>query len=208
MKKKQNARQKREAETKRRKETFSSSSFVLPEKPAAPQPKARKSALPVSAPTDTVPVPDKSPEEETREFLDYLERHSVPFDKENMPQKVKKKPGASGTLPRLNLEEGMPLVEEALGRMNLGLQELRVSRVKAVKLIHGYGSTGRGGKIRDSVRNELSVMKRRKLIRDWIPGEDFGPTDSASRKLAEQDSAVTRDPDYGRMNHGISIAVL
>ena len=60
----------------------------------------------------------------------------------------------------------MPLVEEALGRMRIGLQEMRVSRAKAVKLIHGYGSTGRGGKIRDAVRDELAVMKRRKIISD------------------------------------------
>ncbi len=51
-------------------------------------------------------------------------------------------------------------------------------------------------------------MKRKRLIRDFIPGEEFGPVDAASRKLAEQDKAVTRDPDYGRMNHGITIVVL
>ena len=102
----------------------------------------------------------------------------------------------------------MPLVEEALNRMSLGLQEMRVSRVKAVKLLHGYGRTGRGGKIRASVRSELPAMKRRKQIRDYIPGEDFGPTDAAARGLADRDSAVTRDPDYGRMNHGITVVVL
>ena len=102
----------------------------------------------------------------------------------------------------------MPLVEEALDRMNIGLQEMRVSRVKAVKLIHGYGSTGRGGKILVGVRDELAAMKRRKQIKDYIPGEDFGPTDPATRKLADQNTAVTRDPDYGRMNHGITVVVL
>lgn len=208
MKKKQNARQKRETEARRRKDAFFSPGAMLPDKSAATETTARKSAFPMPSPRQTEAIPQKTPEEETREFLDYLERHSVPSDKEDMPQRAKRKPGSSGTLPRLNLEEGMPLVEEALGRMRTGLQEFRVSRAKAVKLIHGYGSTGRGGKIRDSVRDELSAMQRRKLIRNWIPGEDFGPTDPASRKLAEQNNAVTHDPDYGRMNHGISIVVL
>ena len=102
----------------------------------------------------------------------------------------------------------MPLVEDAVGRMNMGLQELRVSHAKAVKLIHGYGSTGRGGKICAGVRKELADMKRRKQIRDFIPGEDFGPMDEASRKLAEQMKSIPRDPDYGRMNHGITIVIL
>ena len=102
----------------------------------------------------------------------------------------------------------MPPVEEALDRMNLGLQEMRVSRVRVVKLIHGYGSTGRGGKIRGGVRNELAAMKRKGYVREFIPGEHFGPLDAASRKLAEQEKGIVRDPDYGRMNHGITIVVL
>ena len=142
------------------------------------------------------------------EFLAYLDRYGVPAQKEDLPQQKRKKPASPNTIPRINLEEGMPLVEEALNRMKLGLQEMRVSRVKAVKLIHGYGSTGRGGKIRDGVRNELAAMKRRKQIKDYIPGEEFGPTDPTTRKLADRNTAVTRDPDYGRMNHGITVVVL
>ena len=102
----------------------------------------------------------------------------------------------------------MPLVEEAVSRMNMGLQELRVSGERIVKLIHGYGSSGTGGKIRTGIRNELAAMKRRKLIKDYIPGEDFGPLDVASRKLAESNISITRDPDWGRMNHGITIGIL
>ena len=102
----------------------------------------------------------------------------------------------------------MPVVSEALTRMNLGLQEMRVSRIRVVKLVHGYGSTGRGGRIRAGVREELAAMKRKKLISDFIPGEDFGPMDAAARQLAVQDGSVARDPDYGRMNQGVTIVIL
>ena len=77
-----------------------------------------------------------------------------------------------------------------------------------MKLIHGYGSTGRGGKISTGVRRELADMKRKRQIRDFIPGEDFGPMDAAARMAAEQEKAITKDPDFGRMNYGITIAVL
>ena len=202
MKAKTNAKQRREAEEQRRKGTFSPRASA-PAKESPPKPEPSK---PKQAPAEQIPA--RTPEEDALEFLAYLDRHGVPAQKEDLPQQKRKKPASPNTIPRINLEEGMPLVEEALNRMNLGLQEMRVSRVKAVKLIHGYGSTGRGGKIRDSVRSELTAMKRRKQIRDYIPGEDFGPTDAAARGLADRDSAVTRDPDYGRMNHGITIVVL
>lgn len=199
MKQKTNARQKREAEEQRRKEAFS------PKTAAAVKPAVAVPPKPVFHPEV---FPDQSPEEATREFLDYLDRYGTTAAKNDLPQQAKKKSASAGTIPQLNLEEGMPLVEEAISRLRIGIQEMRVSRVKAVKLIHGYGSTGRGGKICTGVRNELAAMKKKKLIRDYIPGEDFGPTDAASRMLVEQNSSVNRDPDYGRINHGITIVVL
>ena len=51
-------------------------------------------------------------------------------------------------------------------------------------------------------------MKQRRQIKDFIPGEEFGPVDQASRVLADRDRKMTRDPDYGRMNHGITIVIL
>ena len=203
MKQKTNARQKREAEANRRKKAFSPACAPAPaagpENPSAPKQIPRKPEV----------FPDKTSEEETREFLEYLDRYSVPADKEAVPVHGKKKPSVSTAgIPRINLEAGMPLAEDAVRRMRMGIQEMKVSRVKTVKLIHGYGSTGRGGKIRIAVREELAAMKKRGLIRDFIPGEDFGPLDAAARKLTDQDKTVSRDPDYGRMNQGITIVVL
>ena len=201
MKQKTNARQKREAEAQRRKAALGTG----PAAPARTGDETPEPPKPVFRP-EVYPYP--TPEEATREFLDYLDRYGTTAAKNDLPRQPKRKAASSAVLPRLNLEEGMPLVEEAVGRLRMGLQEMRVSRVKAVKLIHGYGSTGRGGKICVGVRGDLAVMKKRKQIKDYIPGEDFGPTDEASRRLAEQDSAVRRDPDYGRINHGITIVVL
>ena len=166
---------------------------------------------PVAAPPVRIkpdPVPEQTPEEETMEFLEYLDRYNWPVMKDADPCPSGKRNNTRGRIARLNLEEGMPLVEEALDRMNMGLQEMRVSGILMVKLIHGYGSTGRGGKICAGVRKELAEMKRKKYIREYIPGERFGSLDAAARKLAEQDREIVRDPDYGRMNHGITIVVL
>ena len=201
MKKKMNAREKREAEECRWKD-------AVRRQPPVPE-KEERAAPPVlsCAPKPKKSLPAGSPEEEAREFLAYMARDTLPVFKDDLPVQ-RKKTSSAGTIMKLNLEEGMPLVKEAVSRMNTGLQEMRVSRARAVKLIHGYGSTGRGGKIRTGVRDELADMKRRKLIRDFIPGEDFGPMDADSRKPAEQDRNITRDPDYGRMNHGITIVIL
>lgn len=220
MKNKSNAKQKREADSRKRKELWSPQNSSeskqadrdkqkpTAEKPAAEKTAATKPAVQKQTITKAADLPQQTPEEETREFLEYLEKYTGPVKKDDLPQQAKRKANTSTTIYTLNLEDGMPLVEDAVSRMNMGLQELRVSHAKAVKLIHGYGSTGRGGKICACVRKGLADMKRRKQIRDFIPGEDFGPMDEASRKLAEQMKSIPKDPDYGRMNHGITIVVL
>ena len=211
MKQKQHARQKREAEAKRRKEILSPGGAVPPparEDPGQTAPEKRPAGKPAAVHAD--PVPSRTPEEETREFLEYLDRYDRPVrkDEEAYPAGPARKRKAGAAIGTLNLEDGMPPVREAVERLRVGLQEMKVSRVTTVKLIHGYGSTGRGGKIREGVRKELAEMRRKKLIREYIPGEDFGPLDAASRRLAEREKRVSADPDYGRMNHGITIVVL
>ena len=202
MKQKKTARQRREEQGLLKNKAMGQASPA----PAEKSPEAPPKPVPARRPKEI--LLQKSEEEETREFLEYLAREELPaFRYDPLPGQRKKSSGARG-IGRLNLEEGMPVVEEAIHRMNIGLQELRASRVTVVKLIHGYGSTGKGGKICAGVRKELDAMKRRKQIRDFIPGEDFGPLDAASRNLAERDRAATRDPDWGRMNHGITIVVL
>ena len=42
-----------------------------------------------------------------------------------------------------------------------------------MKLIHGYGSTGRGGRICTGVRKELAAMARKRLIREFVTGDDL-----------------------------------
>ena len=149
-----------------------------------------------------------SSEADINEFKKCLKTDDYPISEEDIPQALKKKAGNSENIQIINLKDGMPSVSEALDRMRMGLQKMSHSQLNTVKLIHGYGSTGRGGKIRISVRDELATMKQRKQIRNFILGEDFGPFDPASRELVEHDRSINRDPDYGRINHGITIVIL
>lgn len=48
----------------------------------------------------------------------------------------------------VNLELGRPSADEALRRLEHELAAKRHLRAKAMKIIHGYGSSGKGGRIR------------------------------------------------------------
>ena len=56
----------------------------------------------------------------------------------------------------VNLEYGRPTVETALVRLNTEIANARSEQIRVVTLIHGYGSSGKGGKIRVACRKGFS----------------------------------------------------
>ena len=76
-------------------------------------------------------------------------------------------------LREVDLERGMPTMRAALQQLSFELRRGRSLGCAAVKLIHGYGSSGKGGRIRVEARRRLDRMKERGELRDVIPGEEF-----------------------------------
>ena len=108
----------------------------------------------------------------------------------------------------INIEDGFPDVLTSLSTLERRLYAERAGRERSVKIIHGYGSTGRGGAIRVSCRRKLSEYKRRKVIKDFCPGEAFGPFGEEGRRLAAVMPSLRNDPDWGRANDGVTIVLL
>lgn len=108
----------------------------------------------------------------------------------------------------VNLEQGMPTVPMALTRLGGAIRSAKASGEPAVKLIHGYGSTGQGGAIRTAVHRELQQRQRRGEIYLYIPGDRFSPFYEEARKGIDRCPQLARDRDYTRTNQGITIVVL
>ena len=105
----------------------------------------------------------------------------------------------------INLESGMPDVSTALSRLQNGLYAARATGDRQAKIIHGYGSTGRGGAIRSAVRSELRSYRRRGVIKAFCPGEEFGPFSQGGRDMVFKDPSFKNDRDWARSNDGITI---
>ncbi|MDD3194083.1 MAG: hypothetical protein PHE47_09640 [Oscillospiraceae bacterium] len=108
----------------------------------------------------------------------------------------------------VNLEAGMPTVDMARIHLNMALRSAKANRTKALKLIHGYGSSGKGGAIRADVLAQLAQKKRMGQIQEFVRGEDFSPFDSGARVIVAACPSLTRDADYSRANHGITMVLL
>ncbi len=108
----------------------------------------------------------------------------------------------------VNLEEGMPSVEKALVRLDAALRCADASESAIIRVIHGYGSSGVGGSLRQAVRSQLDALSRRGRIRSFVPGELCGPRSAEIRRLAKRYPrlALSNRSDTG--NPGITLIEL
>lgn len=108
----------------------------------------------------------------------------------------------------INLEMGRPTSEIALKRLFGEIHRARAERVKVLKLIHGYGSSGTGGVLRVAVRKELERLKKKGLVRLFVPGENFEIFSIDTIKMLDACEKLRSDPDLGRFNNGITMVLL
>ena len=113
-----------------------------------------------------------------------------------IPQQIKK----------INIKIGLPTVNEATRRAKQELTRARKNQQAVVKLVHGYGSSGKGGKIRIALRDELRRMKNTGIVHNVIPGEEFTP--KACKQLLRRFSFLKNDEDLNQHNKGITIVEL
>lgn len=106
----------------------------------------------------------------------------------------------------VNLERGMPRVPDALSRFALELEAASRAHLKALVLIHGYGSSGSGGAIRKALRQKLQMDLERGNVSEVLPGEEAGRRSGPTRQ------AMKRFPDLRRFldraNPGITVVIL
>lgn len=112
----------------------------------------------------------------------------------------------AGSYRVLNLEDGRPTAAQAIGRLLNALEHSKKGEV--IKLIHGYGSSGTGGKIRVEVRRKLERMEKNNQIKFFIIGEKFSIFDENTRKALQIASELRLDKDLERHNNGVTILVL
>ena len=105
----------------------------------------------------------------------------------------------------VNLKDDMPPVDIALCNMELEIELAKVSGVKAIKFIHGYGSSGNGGLICRAVRERLFSLKKQRIIKEYIFGEDWDLNNPKCFKLLTRYSAVYDGEDLNHSNSGMTI---
>lgn len=108
----------------------------------------------------------------------------------------------------INIEAGMPTVEVGQKRLYLEIVTAKRQGIKILKIIHGYGSSGVGGKLKKGILEFLAVKKKEGIIKAFVPGEDWSIFNKAARDILEQYHDLRKDNDLENCNLGITIVLI
>ena len=80
--------------------------------------------------------------------------------------------------------------------------------MRALKFIHGYGSSGVGGEIRVAVQKRLRALEEAGAIRACIFGEDWSASDARTWEMLKAHPEWKKDVHLGKKNLGITVVVM
>jgi hypothetical protein len=104
-----------------------------------------------------------------------------------------------------NVEAGMPTLEDARRMVIDEIKRAKRDGARVLKVIHGYGSSGKGGVLCAGLRKSFLLRKKEKVIKDFIKSEDFSIFNATTLSLLEAVPDFRGDPDLSAMNEGVTI---
>lgn len=111
-------------------------------------------------------------------------------------------------LKEFNVKENQPSVVEALGLVEIEIELCKKEGIKLLKVIHGYGSGGKGGAICVAIKNQVKVWKAKKLIADFLFGVEWNGLNPKATALLKKYPNLPLDKDFNHSNMGMTILVL
>ena len=104
----------------------------------------------------------------------------------------------------VTIKEGLPTLEEAKRRLLLEVRRCHGDGISVLKLIHGYGSGGRGGVLKIGLRKVFAEYQRDGDILGFASGEEFSIFHPVSLEMITEAPDLRKDPDLERSNPGVS----
>ncbi len=104
-----------------------------------------------------------------------------------------------------NVEAGLPTLDEARRLVIEEIKRAKREGIRVLKVIHGYGSSGKGGALGVGLRKSFGLRKKEGVIKDFIAGEDFSVFSDTVLTLLEIVPELRGDPDLSAINEGVTV---
>jgi hypothetical protein len=104
-----------------------------------------------------------------------------------------------------NVEADFPSLEDARRLVLAEIRKAKRDGVRVLKVIHGYGSSGKGGTLCHGLRKSFALRKRENVIKEFIPGESFSIFNNTVLLLLDAVPELRGDPDLDATNEGVTV---
>lgn len=108
----------------------------------------------------------------------------------------------------INLKEFNQTEFQAIKELEIFIDLCKKADVKAIKIIHGYGSHGRGGAIQKAVLNFARSQLKLKKIKMFLLGNEWTIASEKALKVIYAAKSCYNDEDLNKLNPGITIILL
>ena len=112
---------------------------------------------------------------------------------------------AVSVIRTVNIEADFPSLDDARRRVIAEVRKAKREGIRVLKIIHGYGSSGKGGTLCIGLRKSFRLRKEESVIKDFIPGEAFSIFQEPTLALLEAVPELRGDPDLEATNEGVTI---
>jgi hypothetical protein len=99
----------------------------------------------------------------------------------------------------------MPTLEEARRLVIDEIKRAKREGARVLKVIHGYGSSGKGGALCIGLRKSFGLRKKEGVIKDFIAGEGFSIFEENVLAVLDAVPELRGDPDLNVINEGVTI---
>ncbi len=104
-----------------------------------------------------------------------------------------------------NLKASLPTLDEARRQMMAEIHRAKQEHVRVLKVIHGYGSSGKGGTLGEGLGKSFALRRKEGVIKDFVPGCNFSIFNPVVLALMEVVPELRADPDLEQTNLGITL---
>ncbi len=108
----------------------------------------------------------------------------------------------------IDIKSGRQTVAEAIAQFLVELESYKKGGFKVMKVIHGYGSHGVGGAIRNAFLKRCTDLKRRGMIEDFVCCDQWTPKNVVRKIAINYCPDLLADNDLYMLNPGCSIVIM
>lgn len=117
-------------------------------------------------------------------------------------------PSGALVVRRLDLGHEGLTVHEARERLSDAINVASYKGEDVLVVVHGYGSSGTGGRIRSMVRAEATQAVKAGGLTGWIAGEELGRGSRRARDMTRRLPALGDLDVWQRENPGVTVLVV